>query len=207
MSEQQERPDKHTGWYTFARVFGAVVTHTLCPVTFVHPERAQIDAPFIAVSNHNSWFDPVAIGYLIKRYETIFLGKKELTANPIMRKIVKGLHMIVVDRHNSDIEAMRACLRALKLGCVLGIFPEGTRHHQGTMEEVESGAGLIALRSGVPVVPILIDGTIRPFHRVKLYVGEPIETADLRAEGVNNDTCTRLMARITEKYRQGPAGF
>ena len=84
MSEQQEQPDKHTGWYTFARVFGAVVTHTLCPVTFVHPERAQIDAPFIAGSNHNSWFDPVAIGYLIKRYETIFLGKKELTANPIM---------------------------------------------------------------------------------------------------------------------------
>ena len=206
MSEQ-ERPDKHSGWYTFARAFGALVFHTLCPVRFVHPERARLDAPYLVIANHNSWLDPVAIGTLIRRYEVVFLGKKELVKHPLAHKILTKMHMIIVDRHHSDMEAMRACLRTLKAGCVLGIFPEGTRHHQGTMVEVESGTGLIALRSGVPILPVLIDGKIGLFHRVNVYVGEPMDTSDLRAEGVNNETCARLMARITEKYQKGPAGF
>ncbi len=63
------------------------------------------------------------------------------------------LHMIPVDRHHSDMEAMRACLRVTKAGGVLGIFPEGTRHKEGIMEHIESGVALIALRSGVPLIP------------------------------------------------------
>ena len=96
---------------------------------------------------------------------------------------------------------MRACLRVTKAGGVLGIFPEGTRHKEGIMEHVESGVALIALRSGVPMIPLYIGGKPRLFRRLDVRVGDPIAMDDLRARGVNRDTCEELLGRITETYR------
>ena len=86
-------------------------------------------------------------------------------------------------------------------GGVLGIFPEGTRHKEGIMEHVESGVALIALRSGVPMIPLYIGGKPRLFRRLDVRVGDPIVMDDLRERGVNRDTCEELLARITETYR------
>ena len=86
-------------------------------------------------------------------------------------------------------------------GGVLGIFPEGTRHKEGIMEHVESGVALIALRSGVPLIPLYIGGRPRLFRRLDVRVGDPIAMDDLRERGVNRDTCEELLARITETYR------
>ena len=86
-------------------------------------------------------------------------------------------------------------------GGVLGIFPEGTRHKEGIMEHVESGVALIALRSGVPMIPLYIGGKPRLFRRLDVRVGDPIAMDDLRERGVNRDTCEELLARITETYR------
>ena len=189
-------------WYVFAKNVTALLVHTVVPVKIHHRDRLQGDAPFIVISNHLSLMDPMLLGYAIPRYEVRFLGKKEIMNNPILGRMVRGMHMIVVDRHNSDIAALRACLKTLKDGRVLGIFPEGTRHHEGMMTQLESGAALIALRSGVPLVPVLIDRRLQPFRRAHMYVGEPIPYEDLRAEGVSNETSQRLLQRITETYQQ-----
>ena len=90
----------------------------------------------------------------------------------------------------------------LRDGDVLGIFPEGTRHHEGLMTEMESGTALIALRSGAPVIPFYIPGKIGLFRRLTVAIGDPIPTADLRAEGVNTETCRLLMERITAAYAE-----
>ena len=201
MAEEEKRMDAHSGWYTFGRALGRFLLRTICPTRYYHAERLQGDAPFIVIANHTSWMDPVAIGGAIRRYEVVFLGKSELVKNKFAGWLLNKLHMIVVDRHKSDMEAMRACLRALKQGCILGIFPEGTRYHEGVMEQTESGVGLIALRSGVPVMPVYIRGRFRPFRRTRVYCGEAIPTEDLRAQGVNAATSAALMQRITETYR------
>lgn len=70
------------------------------------------------------------------------------------------------------------------------------------MEELESGVGLIALRAGVPLVPMYIDRKYGFFRLTRCYVGAPIDYSDLRAEGVNKETCQRLMERITQTYAQ-----
>ena len=69
------------------------------------------------------------------------------------------------------------------------------------MEHVESGVALIALRSGVPMIPLYIGGKPRLFRRLDERVGDPIAMDDLRERGVNRDTCEELLARITETYR------
>ena len=121
---------------------------------------------------------------------------------PVIGRILLRLHMIPVDRHHSDMEAMRTCLKVTKAGGVLSIFPEGTRHKEGVMEHMESGVALIALRSGVPMIPMYIDGKPRLFRRMRVTVGDPIPMDDLRERGVNKETCQELLDRITAVYRE-----
>ena len=216
MSEQQEnkaltdKPQKQltrrpatasSGIYRVLRVLAAFLFHTLVPVRYHHIERAQLDAPFIVIGNHLSLLDPVIVAAAVKRYEIAFMAKKELSGNGLFKRFLLSIHTIFVSRHNSDMEAMRTSMRALRSGEVLGIFPEGTRYHQGLMEEQEAGAAMIALRSGVPMIPMYISRKLALFRPVDCVVGEPVPMDDLREKGINKETCRELMERITRIYR------
>ena len=216
MSEQQEnkaltekpqkqltrRPATESAWiYRVLRVLAAFLFHTFVPVRYHHIERAQLDAPFIVIGNHLSLLDPVIVAAAVKRYEIAFMAKKELSGNGLFKRFLLCIHTIFVSRHNSDMEAMRTSMRALRSGEVLGIFPEGTRYHMGLMEEQEAGAAMIALRSGVPLIPMYISRKLALFRPVDCVVGEPIPMDDLREKGINKETCRELMERITLKYR------
>lgn len=202
MSEQQQTPvRKSSGWYRFARGLAAFVFHCISRVSYDGVENLPADVPYIFIGNHASMMDPVILAVPEKR-EISFLGKKELTHNKVIGHILTDMHMIMVDRHNSDMEAMRACSRALRNGEILGIFPEGTRHHEGLMTELESGVGLIALRGNVPLVPAYIEPKFRLFRHTHCHIGKPIDYSDLRAQGVNKDTCQALLERITATYAE-----
>ena len=62
------------------------------------------------------------------------------------------------------------------------------------------GFALIALRSGVPLVPMLISRKWRLFSVVHVVIGEPVEYQDLRESGVNKDNCAKLIERIRASY-------
>ena len=186
--------------YTIARGLAYVVFHTLFPLRIHHVERLKRPAPYLLIGNHNSWLDPLAMCYRIPGQQTAFLGKKELARNPLAKKVLEDLGLIAVDRHHSDMEAMRACMRALREGRILGIFPEGTRHHKGLMDQLEGGTALLALRCNVPLVPVYFDKKFRLFRLVHMYVGQDIPLDDLIAQGVNKGTCDQLLQRITGVY-------
>ncbi|MBQ8162324.1 MAG: 1-acyl-sn-glycerol-3-phosphate acyltransferase [Clostridia bacterium] len=195
------KPVKRSGAYTAARGVAAFLFHTFVPVSYEHPERLTMEGPYIVIANHFSNFDPLIVGYPIKHREITFLGKKELTKNGLLKKMFDNMHMIAIDRHNMDMEAMRACMRALKEGEILGVFPEGTRHHAGVMEEPAEGVGLIALRSKVPLVPVYIDRKAGFFRKTRVYVGNPLNYEDIREKGINRETCHELMERIQTWYQ------
>ena len=199
MSEEKQPGRRRSFWYEVARVLATVALNTVLPVRYHHAERLAGEMPMIVIGNHQSWLDPVVMGFPIKKRQVTFMGKKELAANGLIRGILKEAGVILVDRHNTDMEAMRACMKALRGGEILGIFPEGTRHHEGVMREMETGVAMIALRSGAPVIPVLVP-KLRWFHVVDCYVGEEIPTADLREQGINTQTCQALMERITAWY-------
>ena len=174
-------PEKRTFWFTAARALTWLLGHTVFPLRYYGRAYADLDAPFILVSNHKHWLDPLAAGAGVRRYEVRFLGKKELVKTRLGAWLLERLHMIVVDRHNSDLKAMRDCVNVIRQGHVLGIFPEGTRCPDTTMEHMENGCAFIALRARVPLLPVLIDRKIRPFHV---------------AEGISAETAEKLNARI-----------
>ena len=199
----EEKKVKKSLLYEVCRRVAWLLFHSFLPVRYEHAERLrQVDAPFILIGNHLSNLDPVVAALAVPRYQVNFLAKKELGKVGFIRKILETLHTIFVDRHNSDMEAMRACMKVLRGGGVLCVFPEGTRHHEGLMEEIQSGVALMALRSGVPLMPVYIPGKLRLFRTLNVFIGEPIPMDDLREEGVNAQTCQQLLERITQIYAE-----
>ena len=194
--------EKDSRLFSFARVVAGIAFHTVLPVTYHGAQRLRRDPPFVMISNHVHALDPVIMAYPVRQTQTVFLGKKELGKNNLARRLLANIHCILVDRHHTDMEAMRACMRAMKMKKVLVIFPEGTRHHEGQMEQLESGAAFIIMRSRVPVIPVYIDRKLKLFRRVHAYVGEPIAYDDLLAEGVNAATCEKMNERMRETFRK-----
>ena len=200
MTDGSRFKKERTFWYGVARAAAFLTVRVIAPVRYHHIERIrEMSSPAIIISNHQSALDPLVLGCACP-YEIRFLGKRELEGNPVTRYLMDRLHMIPVNRKETDLAAMRACVGALKKGAVLGIFPEGTRHLSSLMETVESGVSLLALRSGVPVLPVYIDGKLRPFHRNHAVIGEYLPYEDLRQQGAGADTAALLSQRIRETF-------
>lgn len=191
-----------TFFYKVAMAVSHLLFTVLTPVVYHGLEHIDQDAPYILIGNHNSMVDPLLIGWKAKRYQLRFLGKIELTRNPLMNAIYKNMLMIPVDRHNMDMKAVRACLKTLAEGHVLAIFPEGTRYKKTLMEEMESGVGMIALRSGAPILPAYIAGKPRLFRRLHCYYGAPFSLAEHAKGGVNREAIDAALADIAARYRQ-----
>ena len=179
-----------------------VVFRTILPVRVHHRERLDREAPYIVIANHQHALDPGPMAMSIRKRQIVFLGKKELANNRLMRSLLTRVHCILVDRHHTDMEAMRACMKAIKMKKILLIFPEGTRHHEGQMEQIENGTALIALRCRCPIIPVYFDRKLRPFRVTNIYVGEPIPTEDLVEKGINTGTCEEMNERFRETYRE-----
>ena len=192
---------ERTAIYTVARIIFGFLFHTIFPLRFHNAQIVEeMQPPYIIMANHRSFADPMALAIKVKRYEIRFIGKRELAHGRLKSWLFSGLHMILVSRHATDMDAMRQCMQTLKEGHILGIFPEGTRHQPEMMQEVESGTAIIALRARVPLLPVYIDGKIRPFHITHIYYGKPMELDDLYAQGVNNDTAHQLCQRIHDVF-------
>ena len=196
VSPEKER----TFFYTAARFLAAVLFDVLFPLRYHNKERYQLDAPFIAMSNHQTWLDPLILAKPCKKYELRFVGKKELVKNRFAKWVLGKMHMITVDRHHTDMAAMRQISRVLKDGYVLSIFPEGTRHLPDLMSEIESGTAFMALRANVPLLPVFIDGKPRFLRLRHVYVGEPIDISDLREQGYDAAVVEQVNERIRSTF-------
>lgn len=150
--------------------------------------------PYIIASNHLSWTDiPLVAAYIPGK--VIYMAKEETFHNKV-GWLVRFLGAFPVKRGEADRQSMRAADEQLKNGRVLVIFPEGTRSKTRTLARGHAGLGMIALRSGVPVIPVAIWGSenaLKKFGaRVTIVYGEPIELkpqgAKITREDINNAT-------------------
>lgn len=201
MSEKKQTK-QHAWVYRAAQHAAAALTHTITPLTTHDTDRIPAEGPVILICNHKTFYDAVAVLAACRHRKIAFMCKKELLKYKPFRWFFMQMGCIPVDRGNTDMAAMRASVKTLREGGVLGIFPEGTRHRKGVMEELEGGTALLAMRANVPVIPAYITPKFRFFRRMHLYVGHPIPFADLREEGINSETCQELNRRITACYAE-----
>lgn len=142
-------------------------------------ENIPEKGPFIVCSNHINWIDPVFIACSFpSRIKIHFMAKEELfQKNFLVTFVLTRLGAFPVKRDTADISAIKKFLQLLKEGQVLGLFPEGTRSKTGKLLKPMNGAALIALRSGVPIVPVAILDPYRPWKKLRITIGEPFRLA------------------------------
>ena len=151
------------------------------------------EGPVVFVPNHQSYFDiPVLLAWLDRPYPLV--SKQEVKKLPLIRQWMELLGCVFIDRDNArqSVSALGEAARTMvERKRSLIIFPEGTRSRGETIGEFKNGGFRAALKAGVPVVPVVIDGTywameanhmwIKP-AAVKVQVLEAIPTAGMSRE-------------------------
>ncbi|MHB8717887.1 MAG: lysophospholipid acyltransferase family protein [Candidatus Dormibacteria bacterium] len=171
-----------------SRAFIAAVTRGR--LHLVDIERVPAQGPLLVVSNHVSNLDPLVFGGFFPR--TLFaMAKQEIFGNRVAAWWFGGCNCFPVDRGKPDRRALMRALDVLGRGGRLLIFLEGTRSRTATMQRAEPGAGFLARKSGVPILPVAVWGTEalrrgRPWARIDVTMrfGEPLH---LDLEGRRDD--------------------
>jgi 1-acyl-sn-glycerol-3-phosphate acyltransferase len=160
----------------------------------------------IVVCNHLNNADPPILAAGIARRRVRFMAKVELFGGPLgfMARLYGAFP---VRRTDADVGALLTAERLLRDGWVLGMFPEGTRSRSGRIGRPHPGTALIALRSGVPVIPCAITGTERLGNplcvlarpRFTVTIGAPIAVDRVRkpTEEQVSDLTEQLFGAIT----------
>lgn len=150
-------------------------------------ERLRRKGAFILAANHTSYLDPLLLATCTVR-KLHFIARDKLFKIPIIGWVIKSSGSLSVRRHGPDIKTIKKALDILKKGDVLAIFPEATRAKDKQLKRGKPGAGFLAYKAGVPVVPVYIHGSFDAMPRsiktlkrrpVKVFIGKPI---DLKAE-------------------------
>ncbi|MBZ5733313.1 1-acyl-sn-glycerol-3-phosphate acyltransferase [Nocardioides sp. TRM66260-LWL] len=163
-------------------------------------EHVPDDGPAILACNHLSYSDWLFMPLALPRRVT-FVAKAEYFTAPglkgwLQKTFFSGSGQVPIDRSGADAAAgaLLAAKRVLGEGGLFGIFPEGTRSHDGRLYRGKTGVARLALETGVPVIPVAVVGTdvVAPpgkkFGRLTRPVvrfGEPLDFS--RYEGLEND--------------------
>ncbi len=134
----------------------------------------------VLVCNHVGQLDPFLIDCFFYSRRVYFLASKQVMQKPVAGALLRGMGCISIDRENADLDAVRTSVELLKDGNLLGIFPQGGIRSELT--QIKSGAIFIALRAGVPIVPMYTERKKRLFSRRLLIVGEPFDPREYCAK-------------------------
>ncbi len=138
------------------------------------PSGGAVIAPL-----HRSFMDPVAVAGVIEQ-PISFMAKKELFRYPVFGWLLSKLHAFPVQRGVADRNAIRRAMDIVQSGGYLGIFPEGTRSRDGRVLPLQGGAALIAIKAGVPVVPVVVTNVapLRLRRAIEVRIGQPIDLGE-----------------------------
>ena len=168
------------------------------------------DRPAILLSNHASNFDMLA---LIQTMPVSFrvVAKRFLFHIPIFGWCLRLAGMIPIDRNKraQAIQSLEEAAERIKTGMPVLFFPEGTRGTGKTLLPFKKGAFVIAVKSGVPIVPVSVVGSaaILPKRSVRVRPGRIVVTygPEIAVSSYTLETKDRLMERVREAIEAGMA--
>ena len=189
MQEKIYRVRKETAWKKFVRKLVKVTLGVVYRIAFRVKITGQVpdEGAYVLCCNHINYLDAAAIVLFNKR-KVNFVAKEDLFQHGILMWLGHLFDVIPIKRDMQDIDAMKRCLKVLKNGELLGIFPEGTRKGMEKNMKAKNGAAFMAMKAKVKVIPIGIHGTFKPFSKVYINYGEPIDLSGYTKETIDKAT-------------------
>ena len=143
------------------------------PVELRGAENLEDEAAILC-ANHSSAWDPILLVLAMPQsFNLRIMAKKQLFSIPLVRWFLRNMGVFPVDRGNSDIGAVKTAISSLRDDWTLLIVPEGTRVKKPGQVTPKSGAGMMAIRAGVKMVPVFIGTAKRLFRKTVIIFGKP----------------------------------
>lgn len=175
----------------------------------------------LIIGNHVHNADPILMLSASPR-PVLWMAKEEVWKMPVLRWFATQAGAFPVQRGTFDRYAIRMAVETIHEGLLVGMFPEGTRSTSGGLKQPFSGASLVALRSGAPVIPCVIVGSeelplngvkqrkrLRGYPKVEVRYGQPFTLQPRTVDGRRysmaelTDAMMLELARLLPEHMRG----
>jgi 1-acyl-sn-glycerol-3-phosphate acyltransferase len=166
------------------------------------------------MANHQSNFDILSLlAHIPVQFR--WISKKEVFRTPLMGPAMKRAGYLSIDRGNREkaIESLEQAARVIRNGRSVMTFPEGTRSPDGRIKPFKKGLFYLAIKSGVPIVPLSIIGsraimTKKLLHidpgKITIVIGTPVDTSNVTI-AQRNDLMATVQSVIEENFYNTPS--
>lgn len=161
-------------------------------------ENIPKDGAALICPNHVHAMDSVCVVAHNKR-RIYALAKSEFFKTKIVRWFGNTCGVYPIKQNSADIDAIKVSLKLLKEQKLLLIFPEGTRNGMAKGKPIKSGPILIAIKAGVPIIPVGIKGNFKPFRKVTINIGKPIDYSQYKTETKNKEVISNLTNELMKE--------
>ena len=179
----------------FLRVIAIPIYYLLKPFKF-YGNRKVKDGACIYTCNHFQLFDPFYIA--CTTWEVVhFVGKSEILGYPVVGWLAKNIKLISVNRDGNDITAVKDCLKCLKNGEKIAIYPEGTRNKtDAPLLPFKHGAAMLAIKTKTPIMPMYMYTRPKLFRCTHILMGEPMELSEYYDKKLDKDELAEADQKI-----------
>ncbi len=195
--------------YKFIRFLMLAFYKIFYRVEYINKNNIIPEGKCIITCNHLGKADVMIVGALYKD-KTYFLAKKEWFNNKLFAKIVSVMGALPIDREKPQLSSIRTCLKVLKDGNRLAIFPEGTRNKvDNSLQPFKQGTVMFAVKGQAPITPIVINKRSKMFRKNYVIIGEPIDFSnyynvpftDELSEQLTNELYSTMLSMQQELFR------
>lgn len=197
-------------WYTFIYVLIYPFFNLFHPSRAVGLENVPHGGALIC-PNHTKASDPFFVVFALGlRNRIVAMAKAEVLRIPVVGWLLGKAGVFGIERGKADVGAIKTAMKSLKAGEKLLMFPEGTRVKKGEEADhsAKNGAAMLALRTGMPIVPVYIPREKNWFRPTPVVIGEAYhpQIAGRKAtpeeyDAISADLMKRIMALAEQVER------
>ena len=157
----------------------------------------------IVAANHTAFSDPFVVGVAFWYRRMFFLVAETVMQGWLRSRLLKGVGAVRIDRNGTDIEAIQASVKLLRQGYLLTVFPQGGISKEDDVDSIKSGAVLMAMKAGVPIVPMHIRPRTHWYERKTVVIGKTVDPRDYCQKKMPSTADIRLVTEaLAEEMRR-----
>jgi 1-acyl-sn-glycerol-3-phosphate acyltransferase len=201
----------------FLRWLIRVIINLIARVEIQGFENIPENGGFVVATNHLGRLDPALLFYIMDGDFILTIAEK-YEHHWLFGPLGNAVGGIWLDRFNTDVGALRKVLNRMKTGGILVIAPEGTRSKTEAMAEGKPGVAYLALKAGLPIIPVGLTGTedrlviarLKRFEKseIKIIIGKPFNLPPIQRKDRDailkqhtDEIMCRIGALLPENYR------